>query len=149
MDAISFLNKNGRISFEISLKFVLKGSIANIPALVQIMAWRHPGDKPLSEPMMISLPAHICVTRPQWMKCLENLDRLSLQGYLFSLNDRSYKIVDLWRHIVTIIMQSSLSACNVWIVSRAYFVEFVSKMRSFRIFQSEEHNGSVISWAWQ
>ena len=25
-----------------------------------------PGDKPLSEPMMISLPTHICVTRPQW-----------------------------------------------------------------------------------
>ena len=40
----------------------------NIPALVQIMAWRRPGDKPLSEPMMISLPTHICVTRPQWVK---------------------------------------------------------------------------------
>ena len=31
------------------------------------MAWRHPGDKPLSEPMMVSLPTHICVTRPQWV----------------------------------------------------------------------------------
>ena len=37
----------------------------NIPALVQIMAWRRLGDKPLSEPMMVSLPTHICVTRPQ------------------------------------------------------------------------------------
>ena len=26
-----------------------------IPALVQIMAWRRPGDKPLSEPMMVDL----------------------------------------------------------------------------------------------
>ena len=26
--------------------------------------------KPLSEPMMVSLPMHICVTRPQWVKCL-------------------------------------------------------------------------------
>ena len=24
------------------------------------------GDKPLSEPMMVNLPTHICVTRPQW-----------------------------------------------------------------------------------
>ena len=40
----------------------------NIPALVQVMAWRHPGDKPLSEPMLISLPTHICVTQPQWVK---------------------------------------------------------------------------------
>ena len=40
----------------------------NIPALVQIMAWRRPGDKTLSEPMMVSLPTHLCVTRPQWVK---------------------------------------------------------------------------------
>ena len=32
------------------------------------MVWRRSGDKPLSEPMMVSLPTHICVTRPQWVK---------------------------------------------------------------------------------
>ena len=32
------------------------------------MAWRRPGDKPLSEPMMVRLVTHICVTRPQWVK---------------------------------------------------------------------------------
>ena len=53
---------------EISLKFVLKVGINNIPTFVQIMAWRRPGDKPLSEPRMVSLPTHICVTRPQWVK---------------------------------------------------------------------------------
>ena len=63
-----FLNKNIWIPIKISLKFVPKGSINNIPALVQIMAWRRPGDKPLSEPMMVNLPTHICVTRPQWVK---------------------------------------------------------------------------------
>ena len=46
-----FMNENVRISMNISLKFVPKGLINNIPALVQIMAWRRPGDKPLSEPM--------------------------------------------------------------------------------------------------
>ena len=34
------------------------------------MAWRRPGDKPLSEPMMVNLPTHICVTRPQWVKAV-------------------------------------------------------------------------------
>ena len=29
------------------------------------MAWRRPGDKPLSGPMMVSLLTHICITRPQ------------------------------------------------------------------------------------
>ena len=63
-----FLNENVSISIKISLKFVPKGPINNIPALVQIMAWRRSGDKPLSEPMMVSLPTHICVARPQWVK---------------------------------------------------------------------------------
>ena len=63
-----FLNENVWIPIEISLTFVPKGSINNNPALFQIMAWRRPGDKPLSEPMMISSLTHICVTRPQWVK---------------------------------------------------------------------------------
>ena len=60
-----FLNENIRISIKISLKFVPRGPIYKIPALVQIMAWRRPGDKPLSEPMMVRLLTHIFVTRPQ------------------------------------------------------------------------------------
>ena len=65
-----FLNENVWISLKISLKFVPKGLINNIPSLVQIMAWRRPGDKPLSEPMMVILLTHIFVTRPQWVKPL-------------------------------------------------------------------------------
>ena len=62
-----FLFENFRISNKISLKFVPKGPINNIPALVQIMAWRRPGDKPLFEPIMVRWPTHNCVTRPQWI----------------------------------------------------------------------------------
>ena len=63
-----FLNEIVKISIQISLKFVPKGPINNIPALDQIMAWRRSGDKPLSEQMMVSWLTHICVTRPQWVK---------------------------------------------------------------------------------
>ena len=31
--------------------WLTKGPINNIPALVEIMDWRRPGNKPLSEPM--------------------------------------------------------------------------------------------------
>ena len=62
-----FLNENLSISLRISLEFVLMVPINNIPTLVQIMDWRRPGDKPLSEPMMVSLLMHICHTRPQWV----------------------------------------------------------------------------------
>ena len=59
-----FLNGNVKILIKISLKFVPRSPNNNIPSLVQIMAWRLPGDKPLSEPMMVSLQTHLCVTRP-------------------------------------------------------------------------------------
>ena len=62
-----FENENVRLSIKFSLKFVPKGPINSIPALVQIMAWCRPGGKPLSEPMMENLLTHICVARPQWV----------------------------------------------------------------------------------
>ena len=78
-----FQNENVWISIKISLKFVPKAPINNIPSLVQIMAWRRPGGKPLSEPMMVSLPTHICVTLPQWVKwALGN-------GFQWNLNQNS------------------------------------------------------------
>ena len=53
-----FLNENVLISIKISLKFIPNGPINNIPPLIQIMAWRRPGDKPLSEPMMVRQPTY-------------------------------------------------------------------------------------------
>ena len=61
------LNENVWILHKISLKFVPKVHINNIPGLVQIMAWLQPGNKPLSEPIMVKLLMHICITRPQWV----------------------------------------------------------------------------------
>ena len=62
-----FLNENVWISINISLNFAPRGPINNIPTLVQVMAWRRPGDNPLSEPMMVKFLTHLCVTRPQWV----------------------------------------------------------------------------------
>ena len=60
-----FLNENAWISIKIPLKFIPRDRVNSIPALAKLMAWCRPGEKPLSEPMMISLSTHICVTRPQ------------------------------------------------------------------------------------
>ena len=53
------LNENVWILIRISMKFISKGPINNIQALVQIMAWRRPSAKPLSEPMMVNLTTHM------------------------------------------------------------------------------------------
>ena len=72
-----FFNENVRILINVSMKFVPKGPIDNIPALVLIMAWRRPGDKTLSEPMMVSLLTYICVTLPQLFQP-QNVDPWSM-----------------------------------------------------------------------
>ena len=60
--------------FRLRFHWSLFPQINNIPALVQIMAWRRPGVKPLSEPMMVNLLRHLCVTRPQWVNSMRPSD---------------------------------------------------------------------------
>ena len=91
-----FLNENVRISIKISLKFVPKGPINNNPALVQIMAWRRSGDKPLSEPMMVSLLTHICVTRPQWVKRFCSTCIISVITKAYSMSYDKTSLNSLW-----------------------------------------------------
>ena len=93
-----FLNENVWIPIKISLKFVRQGPINNIPALVQIMAWRRPGDKPLSGPMMVRLPAHICVTRPQWVKDSIHIVYNILYLYFRLFITRQHFLCQRWFH---------------------------------------------------
>ena len=85
--------ENEWILLKISLKFIPKVRISNIPELVEIMAWRRPGDKPLSEPMMVSLLTHVCVTRPQWVKPCKTRDN---ECVAMMLRD------SLWTHLSVI-----------------------------------------------
>ena len=75
MDAISQTPFSSTFSWMKMLEFRLKFHWSLFPRAeltifqhwFQIMVWRRPSDKPLSEPMMVSLATHICVTRPQWL----------------------------------------------------------------------------------
>ena len=49
------------ILIQISPKFILKGSINNMPALVQIMAWCRWGNKSLCEPMLVQFTTEWCI----------------------------------------------------------------------------------------
>ena len=73
-----FLNENVWILIKISLKFVPMGPCNHIPALVHIMAWHQPSDKPLSEPMMVSLLMHMCITWPQWVNMSLKITNLTV-----------------------------------------------------------------------
>ena len=88
-----FLNENKWISIKTSLKFNPEGPINNMPSLVQIMACRLVGAKPLFEPMTVILPTHICVTRPQWVNLPCALTSVNLNGLLLCYSIGCYKII--------------------------------------------------------
>ena len=82
-----FLNENAWNLIKIPMKFVPKYPVKNIPALVQIMAWRRPGDKPLWWPYdnqwWPSLPRHICITRLQWVNKVCINGEICYRGHVF------------------------------------------------------------------
>ena len=49
------------------------------------MAWRRPGDKSLSEPMLVRSLTNICVTQPQWVNPLSSKDPIWWHKYESSL----------------------------------------------------------------
>ena len=64
-----FFYENCWISIQTPLKFVSKVPIHNRPASVQIKAGRRLDDESLCEPLMALFTTHICVIRPDWVKC--------------------------------------------------------------------------------
>ena len=107
---------------KIPLKFVPKGPINNIPALVQIMAWRRPGDKPLSEPMMVFVPTHICVTRPQWVKnTLKTWTTSKFLGMYYMI-DSHYISSHIGFPTTQISIHSGHGVCLSWNNKRGYHI---------------------------
>ena len=135
---MNFLEWKCLNSDKISLKFVPEGPINNIPALVQIMAWHRPGDKPLSEPMIVSLPTHICVTRPQWVKLVQDRNPCS------SKEDKNKDtLMPLWVHIachhwtprLLYMAQNNLNSLRpsdyimyIWLQFQSFLVQLISYM---------------------
>ena len=72
------------LEFRLKIPKVL---INNIPALVLILAWRRPGDKPLSEPMLVRSLTHICVIRPQWVNDDDPRSFFTNRDYLSQYRD--------------------------------------------------------------
>ena len=92
----------------------------NMLALVQIMAWHRPDDKPFSEPIMVILLTHICdkpllepvmtknqeaicVTKSKWMKpsgpiCLQGHTRVPSDVLALNGANFSEGCVDISRH---------------------------------------------------
>ena len=135
-----FLNENVWISINISLKFVPKGPINNIPALVQIMAWRRAGDKPLSEPMMVRLPTDICITLPPCgnlpqtmviykvfvVSILKTIDHLIAKS-IFSKNSNRHHIISLQENEINCFVNLECDLVPAFVIGTFYAISYHCK----------------------
>ena len=108
------MNDNMWISINISLNFVAVGQIKINTSLVQILAWCRSGDKPLSEPMMVSLMTLICVSRPQWFKEEKDHTWCANQRYLSLHTQRGSCPQTVWNILVELVVlgHTSVSYCR-------------------------------------
>ena len=109
-----FSVENVWISLDISPKFVSKVQMNNNQALVQIMSWRRPGDKPLSEPIMVSLPMHIRVIRPQWVKTLMQIQYKYIRDMNAKLNKNLRSENDSPANVMSILLPSYVITALKW-----------------------------------
>ena len=137
-----FLNDNVYIFIKISLKFVLKGPFNNIPALVQIMAWRRPGDRVQSEPMMGRLQTPICVTKPQWVKSHIQIGDISISKH--QLHDIAKYVsckaqqFDTTCYVIWVSQSYGEVAYSLWLVACWIVLTIVNDIFTFWI----------VSWIW-
>ena len=97
-----------------------------------------PGDKPLSEPMMIRLLTHICVTRPQRVKMID------LRSFIFPFNCYDFmfstKLCRIYfktgRLFVGANVKGNSSAQHYW--------PFMSGIRQFEIFYVSDPNYRIV-----
>ena len=86
------------------------------------MAWRRTGDKPLSEPMMVSLLTHICVTRPQWVKdCTLKFIASSAMGQWVKMSFEAISYIAILAGAVSVwhieqVMMSAIYSSIVFII---------------------------------
>ena len=133
-NAFAWMKKN-RISIQISLKFVIKGPIDNDPALVQIMAWRRIGGKPLSEPM----PAQS--TRGRWVN-ISSADlpnTFSVAQTYTDIHQGLSKAVDVLEKKITFICPNH----NVCIAIQISLNLFTICPCSFRLLLGESHQSAI------
>ena len=126
MDSISQTTFSNAFSwmkiYELRLYFtevVLTGSVNNIPALVQIMAWCRPGDKPLSGLMTVNLLMHICIIQPQWVKHkIHQFDIMYMvlccQKYTANISKQSEGLGYIVTKVWFIIIISSIFSIKIW-----------------------------------
>ena len=98
-----FVNENVRISIKFSLKFVPKGPISNIPALVQIMDWRLSATSNyLNQWWLVYWRIYASLGLNELRRLKSRASRLLTQHLLQADNKESTKAPHYWPFVISV-----------------------------------------------
>ena len=83
---------------------------------IGLTAWCRPGDKPLYEPMMISILTHMCVTWTHWVNIKALLNSIWCQNGL----KRAPMHHTLWSN-VTFFQSELVNWTNIWVIKHSIY----------------------------
>ena len=84
----------------------------------RLMAWRRPGDKPLSEPLTVRLPTHICTTRPQWVKYVT-----TVLCHLSTVPEQILMLISIFDHSLMLIVKMIIFAHHFHLFNWVWFTK--------------------------
>ena len=110
------------------------------------MPWRWPCDKPLSEPMVVSLLTHICITRPQWVKTM--VSPCPISRPLSKPTQIHYQLNSIEGYLRQVCPKPG---CQKMIIKAPHYWPFVREM--YRWLMNFPHKGPVLvtvtsQWVW-
>ena len=108
-----------------------------------MMAWRRRGDKPLSEPMMVSLLTHICVTRPQWVK---DRTSMAMDSSCTTLKMKCCHFDEIFIIGCNVSCWNDNFLCNQW--HKFYKNDDISISVKETIISKFIREGKCIRWSW-
>ena len=107
------------------------------------MAWHRPGDKLLSEPMMVSLPTYICVTRPKkkyiyvYILSVPETSMISIElSFFYLIHCNKNNVRCLWKVTVSIesILGQKINFAGITEITHTSFEQTVELSQALNVY---------------
>ena len=116
--------------------------------MVQIIDWRRSGDKPLSEPMMVSLRTHICVTRPQLVNKMQLTRRSVPVMCLTVLTLQTNWYDDILLHSVATMIMMIITILMIMMIIMITIIMIISALMMITTWVTPDNSNDIVNSAY-
>ena len=113
--------------------------------MVQIIDWRRSGEKPLSEPMMVSLRTHIYVTRPQLVNKMQLTRRSVPVMCLTVLTLQTNWYDDILLHSVSTMIMMRITILMIMVIIMITIIMIISALMMITTWVTPDNSNAIVN----